>query len=818
MYTIDTICHLLQGNFLQFHKNAAITDIAYDSRRIYSANSTLFFALTTTHTDGHLFIDDAYKKGVRNFIICHPVEPANLPEANLVLVEDSLQALQFLATHHRNQFSLPVIGITGSNGKTIVKEWLNQLLYEDYKIARSPKSYNSQLGVPLSVWQLNEQHTLGIFEAGISQPGEMAQLEKIIRPSIGVLTNIGEAHDAGFSSHEEKLKEKLKLFARADIVIGPYDFLQGQPLKNVFTWGSQSEANLQLLAVERENIKKGQRAIVSAKLNHEPVTIRIPFADEASIQNAISCTCVLLHLGYTIDTINERLAKLHAIDMRLHFMHGINNCNIINDSYSADLTSLQMALQFLQQQNTGQTKKIILSDFVESGKSDEELYEAIANIVQQNGIQKVIGIGEKIANYYPKYADGSTELSLFPDTESFIRSFRTSSFQNELILIKGARKFEFEHIVKLFEQKVHQTLLEINLNAIAHNLKQYQKLLQKGTGIMAMVKAFAYGSGGAEIASILQYNKVKYLGVAYVDEGIDLRKAGITLPIMVMNAEETSFQSITEYSLEPVLYSFHLFNLFQQYIKEQGLTSYPVHIEIETGMNRLGFAVEETAELGKQLVDSPLKVMSVFSHLAASEDALQDDFTLQQAARFGQAVAALEQSISYPFLKHISNSAAIVRHPQLRLDMVRLGIGLYGVEIETHLLDLQPVATLRSTIAQLKHLKAGDTVSYNRRGVVKEDAVIATVRIGYADGYSRRFGYGKGKMWVRGKIAPVIGTVCMDMTMIDVTGIPNVKEGDDVVIFGKELPVQQVAAWIETIPYELMTSVSQRVKRIYFQE
>lgn len=818
MYTIDTICHILQGRSLQFYSNGSIEDLAYDSRRIYSASTTLFFALVTAHADGHSFAEDAHKKGVRNFIVSHSIDVSLLPEANVVLVEDSLAALQQLAIHHRNQFLLPVIGITGSNGKTIVKEWLYQLLQEDYKIVRSPKSFNSQVGVPLSVWQLSRQHTLGIFEAGISQPSEMDQLEKIIQPTIGVLTNIGEAHDAGFSSHEEKLNEKLRLFAHADTVIGPYELLINHGLKNTFTWGSQTEANLQLLAVEKETTRNGQRSIIAAKLNQQPINIAIPFVDEASIQNAISCTCVLLQLGYETGVINERLLKLHAIDMRLHFMHGINHCNIINDSYSADLTSLHMALHFLQQQNTGQVRKIILSDFIESGKTDDELYEEIAAVVKHDGIQKVIGIGERISAFYPKYVDAATELSLYPDTDSFIKSFRSSSFQNEIILIKGARKFEFERIVKLFEQKVHQTLLEINLNAIAHNLKQYQKLLKKGTGIMAMVKAFAYGSGGAEIASILQYNKVKYLGVAYVDEGIDLRKAGITLPIMVMNADESSFLAITDYSLEPVIYSFQLFKQFRQFVSGQGISSYPVHIEIETGMNRLGFAVETAEELGGQLKDSPLKVMSVFSHLAASEDPGQDDFTLHQASRFEQAVAGLEKHISYPFLKHISNSAAIVRHPQLRMDMVRLGIGLYGVEIETHLLDLQPVATLRSTIAQIKHLKAGDTVSYNRRGMVKEDSVIATVRIGYADGYARRFGYGKGRMWVRGKIAPVIGTVCMDMTMIDVTAIPNVKEGDEVIVFGKELPVQQVASWIETIPYELMTAVSQRVKRIYFQE
>jgi alanine racemase len=410
------------------------------------------------------------------------------------------------------------------------------------------------------------------------------------------------------------------------------------------------------------------------------------------------------------------------------------------------------------------------------------------------------------------------EMITFPDTTSFIQSFRSSVFHNEMILIKGARKFEFERIVSLFEQKVHQTRLEINLNAIAHNLKQYRKKVNKGTSIMAMVKAFSYGSGGAEIASILQFNKVSYLGVAYVDEGVDLRKAGITLPIMVMNTDESSFNAIIDHSLEPVLFSYGLFHRFLNFVKAQGLQSYPVHLEIETGMNRLGFALNEVEELGKEIASSVLRVMSVYSHLAASEDASQDEYTNEQARRFNEAVVLLKQYIPYSFLGHISNSAAIIRHPQLQMDMVRLGIGLYGIEIETAELDLQPAATLRTTVAQVKHLKAGDTVSYNRRGVVKENAIIATVRIGYADGYSRRFGNGIGKMWVNGKVAPVIGSVCMDMTMIDVTAVPGVKEGDDVIVFGRELPARQVAAWIDTIAYELMTSVSQRVKRIYFEE
>ena len=817
MYLIKNICEIVSGSFIQLINNGKVSDLSYDSRKIQAAENTLFFALKTAHADGHQFIENAYKKGVRNFVVAQEIDAPLLTDANIILVENTLTALQKLAAFHRSQFSIPIIGITGSNGKTIVKEWLYQLLHEDYNIVRSPRSYNSQLGVPLSVWQINSQHELGIFEAGISEMGEMENLQQIIKPTIGILTNIGEAHDAGFSSFGQKKEEKLKLFAGSEIVIGPFQLLDGAILKNIFTWGSAAEARLQLLTIERSTVNALQ-TIVHAKLDHQNISIHIPFSDEASIQNAVSCACVLVYLGYDIAAINQRLTKLHAIDMRLHFMHGINNCAIINDSYSADLTSFHIALAFLQQQNTGQKRKVILSDFIESGKSNEELYETIASDLKQNKVSSVVAIGEKISAFLPQFIDDSIAIQSYPDTEAFIKNFRSSVFQNETVLIKGARKFEFERIAKLFEQKVHQTLLEINLNAIAHNLKQYTKLLRRGTRIMAMVKAFAYGSGGAEIASILQFNNVAYLGVAYVDEGVELRKAGITLPIMVMNADESSFNAIVDYNLEPVIFSFHLLQQFNEYIKDQGLPSYPVHIEIETGMNRLGFVVAEMENLGEYLNQSMLKIISVFSHLASSEDPSQDAFTFEQASRFELAVSYLNKNISYPFLKHIANSAAIVRHPQLQMDMVRLGIGLYGVEIETHALQLQPVATLRSTIAQIKNLKAGDTVSYNRRGIIKEDSTIATVRIGYADGYSRRFGNGIGKMCIKGKLVPVVGSVCMDMTMIDVTDIPNVKEGEEVIVFGKELPVQKMASWIDTIPYEIMTSVSQRVKRVYFQE
>lgn len=821
MYSISVIGKAMNGYFLQQANDDRIIHLVYDSRRLQQPATSVFFALKTEHNDGHKYVYDAYKKGIRNFVISDAMGVKNLSGSNIIRVEDTLKALQELAAFHRRHFSIPVIGITGSNGKTIVKEWLYHLLEDDHKIVRSPKSFNSQIGVPLSVWQMNPQHTLGIFEAGISYPGEMKELEKVIQPTIGVLTNIGEAHSEGFLDNTHKLAEKLFLFRNCPLLIARNKDVGGKKEliekdTKLMTWGSAESNEFVLLSLQKEKSK----TIVTLVHHGKEYRIAIPFTDDASVENAITCCCVLMVLEYDEKTIAERIAGLHAIDMRLQLKHGINDCLVINDSYSADVTSLKIALDFLKQQSSGLNTTVILSEFIESGKSDKELYDEIAGLLNNYGVKKGIFIGEKISDEIQNSLSPDISFQSFLSTGDFIKAFRISQFFKEIILIKGARRFGFERIAQLFEKKWHQTVLEIDLNALAHNLKEYQKILSSGTRIMAMVKAFSYGSGGAEIASVLQFHNVDYLGVAYADEGAELVKAGIGLPVMVMNAEETSFQSIVDYSLQPVLYSFDLLYRFETYLKEQGLQSYPVHLEIETGMNRLGFTIDEMEELSKYLAQTPaFHIQSVFSHLAASEDPAQDDFTLQQAQLFNQASEIIKKYIEYPFLKHISNSAAIMRHPQLQMDMVRLGIGLYGIETnKDHLLDLMPVATLRSTIAQIKRVKKGESVSYNRKGMVSRNSVIATVRIGYADGYTRQFGNGRGKMVVKGKLVPVIGTVCMDMTMIDVTGVEGVKEGDDVIVFGPQLPVQEVAGWIHTIPYEIMTSVSQRVKRVYFHE
>lgn len=822
-HTVSNIARILTAE-AEVNNDIAIEHLLLDSRKVYAAASSLFFALKGFRKDGHQFISELYKKGVRSFVVSSPVDAAKFPDGNFLLVEDTLEALQHLAAHHRQQFSIPVIGITGSNGKTIVKEWLYQLLHEDFNIVRSPKSYNSQIGVPLSVWQMNEHHTLAIFEAGISEQGEMLRLEKIIRPTIGVLTNVGAAHSEGFVDDDHKFREKLTLFKNSGMLIGKEtDLVHRNGAGEVFEmfneslqvlpWGEgETENRFILRSVE----KKGSSStfVIGTQL------VEIPFTDDASVENAITCYCVLRELQIDPEVIAQRMLRLQPVNMRLELKKGINHCSIINDSYSADLSSLGIALNFLDQQSAGAGRTVILSDFLQSSLPDEQLYEQVLESLAKHNVKRLIGIGDRITTAIENMPQaGELKTELFPSTAAFLQQFRSSQFKDETILIKGARVFAFEQIVQLLEQKVHQTILEINLNAIVHNLEEYQQLLKPSTKVMAMVKAFAYGSGGAEIAGILQYHKVDYLGVAYADEGIELRKAGISLPVMVMNPEINAFEAIVEYNLEPELYSFELLHAFDTFLKNEALQHYPIHLEIETGMNRLGFGVNEISKLADALnATSSFKVQSVFSHLAASEEAGQDSFTAQQFEQFDKAASQLEQQLGYSFIRHIANSAAVIRHPQLQLDMVRLGIGLYGVDsAASNKLDLQTVATLKSTVAQLKYLKQGDSVSYNRKGMVSKDAVIATVRMGYADGYPRRLGNGIGKVFINGQLVPVIGTVCMDMFMIDVTGVP-VQEGDEVMIFGKQLPVAQVAEWAATIPYEIMTGISQRVKRVYFEE
>jgi len=826
MYTIAEIEKITGGRFLIQKDTAAIIDhLLIDSRKLLFPSTTLFFPIPGPRRQGNAFVKDLYHKGVHHFIVDKSFVflPEEYADANIILVENVLAALQKLTAHHRQQFEIPVIGITGSNGKTIVKEWVYQLLQADYNIVRSPKSYNSQIGVPLSVWQMNDTFTMGIFEAGISLPGEMERLEKIIRPTMGIFTNIGEAHSEGFENIGSKINEKIHLFTDASIVIYCKDetlideaLLQLQQKNNtiLFSWGQKEDATLCIHTIQVQPFN----AVLKAVYNRRKISISIPFTNDAAIKNAITCWCVLLYLHVADEVIQERMLQLKPVEMRLELKEGINNCSVINDSYSADITSLSIALYFLQQQQQHPKRTVIISDILQSGKTNAALYAEMADILQQKNISRLIGIGTEISKYSKSFA-GIKETIFFNSTNEFKQQFPSLHFYNETILLKGARIFEFEQISHLLEQKSHQTVLEINLSALIHNLKTYQEQLQPGVKIMAMVKAFSYGSGSFEIANLLQFHKVDYLAVAYADEGVELRRAGITLPIMVMNAEESTFDMLVQFNLEPELYSFGILTAFENYLSQSGISNYPVHIKLDTGMHRLGFEADEIKALGKKLSASgQFKIQSVFSHLAASENKIHDDFTKHQADLFLKGCAAIQKNIRYPFIKHIANTSAIHRHKELQLDMVRLGIGLYGVDSNLGIQQqLRNVSTLKTTISQIKKVKAGESIGYSRSGIAEKDSIIATVRIGYADGYPRSLGNGNGKMNVNGILVPVIGNVCMDMTMLDITAIAA-KEGDDAMVFGEKLAVTEVALWANTIAYEILTGISQRVKRVYYEE
>ena len=815
-YSIVDIANIIGAERI-IRKNSSIEHLLIDSRKIIFPSSSLFFALPGPRRDGHDFINELYERGIRNFVVQKDFNIHSFHEANFLFVSNTTQSLQTLAAHHRKQFHYPVIGITGSNGKTIVKEWLNQLLQSDFNIVRSPRSYNSQIGVPLSVWQMNNQNSLAFFEAGISTKNEMEILEKIIQPTIGILTNIGDAHKEGFINDEEKIKEKLKLFEHCQQLIYCKEDIPFEIKLNaeLFSWSRNKEATVFI----KKEIKEICQTNLIIVYQNKSYSIVVPFVDKASIDNAITCICTLLLLKYEIDTIQKNILQLQSVDMRMQLLKGINNCTIINDSYSNDLSSLGIALDYLKQQSGNHSTTIILSDIFQTGLSNEILYHQVANELHSRHIHRLIGIGKNISNHHTQF-HFIPQTIFYSSTENFLADSNTHQFKDDFILLKGARIFAFERISKWLEQKVHQTVLEINLSALTHNLKQYQQQILPSTKLMAIVKAFSYGSGSAEVARVLQFCKVDYLAVAYTDEGVELRKAGISLPIMVMNIDEVGFDTLVEYSLEPEIFSFNIYEKFHQYLLQQGITNFPVHIKVNTGMNRLGFEPIDVKILCTSLhQNKTMKVQSVFSHLVASENIDHDDFTKHQAELFEKFCSEAGKIISYSFIKHIANSAAIFRHPHLQYDMVRLGIGLYGIDGgNENELPLQTVATLKTTIAQIRNVKAGETIGYNRKGKINRDSKIATLRIGYADGLSRKLSNGVGKIFVNGKLAPIIGNVCMDMTMIDVTDISDVKENDTVEIFGKNISVNQIAEWCNTIAYEVMTSINQRVKRIYVEE
>lgn len=815
IYTIDHFAEIIQAKSFISNPELKVTRLVIDSRSVIDPESSLFFALSSKR-DGHEYLEDAYANGIRSFVISDESYLEKFRDANILLVENVLQALQTLAIAHRDQYDLQVLAITGSNGKTVVKEWLYQLLAADFNIVRSPKSFNSQIGVPLSVWNITEDHTLGIFEAGISKENEMEALQKIIKPGIGILTNLGEAHDEGFASPKDKLLEKLKLFKDAEVFIYAPEYTLGLPVSELpgqrkFSWSTKQKADLQISFIEPIEGRNYVRAIFKGA----EIECLIPFSDRASVENGIICWATLLSMGYLPEEADIRLEKLTRVGMRLELKNGINQCSVIDDSYSADISSLAIALDFLNLQNQHPKKTLILSDLHETGRNETELYTEIAALLKQKNLSRLIGIGPHISASAELF---DMECSFFESTQDFIDHFPAVHFNNETILVKGARKFEFERISKLITQKVHDTVLEIDLNALAGNLQFYRNKLKPNVKIMAMVKAFSYGSGSFEIANVLQYHKVDYLAVAYTDEGVALRKGGITLPIMVMSPEPSAFDAIIKYQLEPEIYNLDILNSFISFLSADTY-EYPVHLKVNTGMNRLGFEEKDLSELLETINSSrKVKVVSVFSHLVASEDEHHDAFTKLQIQRFNTFTQKISEGLDYKFIWHISNTSGITRHPEAQFDMVRIGIGLYGYDggIPKNR-GLQAAVVLKTTVTQVIEVEPNETIGYGRNGILPNGGRTATVKIGYADGYNRRFGKGTGKMLVNGKLVPTIGSICMDMCMLDVTGL-SVKPGDEVIVFNGELTIADLAEQIGTIPYEILTNISQRVKRVYFYE
>lgn len=794
--------------------DSEIDTISIDSRSLQNNEKTLFFALAGANNDAHIYLKELISKGVRNFVVTH-IPDGLEGRANFLAVNNTLEALQKTASYYRSLISFPIIGVTGSNGKTIVKEWLNFLLSPDYNIIRSPKSYNSQVGVPLSVLAINEQHNLGIFEAGISTVSEMEKLEKIIKPTIGILTNIGSAHDQGFGNLEEKIKEKMLLFQHSEAVIYQKNNSVEQFISSktkAFSWSFIDETATVFVSKKQHSnentaIEYTYKGVVS--------TLEIPFVDDASIENVISCLLVLLYLEYDAKTIQNRIELLYPIEMRLKVKNGINNCSLIDDSYSSDFQSLKIALDFLESQKQHQKKTVILSDIFQSGLSNEVLYSKVAELIISNKISRFIGIGETISTLKIKFHNAF----FYKDTNEFLTNLESLPFENETILIKGARSFQFEEIVSALAEKTHETVLEINLNAISHNFNFFKSKLKPKTKMMAMVKAFGYGNGGFEIAKLLEHHKVDYLGVAFADEGISLKTAGIQLPIMVLNPENTSFPAIIQHQLEPEIYSLKGLNAFLKIAEQKKLKDFPIHIKLDTGMHRLGFEANTIDDLIATLKgNQSVKVKSVLSHLATSDDLQHKDFVQYQINLFEKLSSKLMGELAITPIRHILNTSGISNFPQAQYDMVRLGIGLYGVSNDHEEQKyLENVGTLKSIISQIRTIQSGESVGYGRRFIANKESRIATIPIGYADGIARSWGNGVGFVTIKNKKASILGSVCMDMLMVDVADI-DCREGDSVVIFGESPTVTYMAEQLKTIPYEILTSISQRVKRVFYRE
>ena len=850
-YTIEKITTLIGARRIG-DTEAVVSWLLTDSRSLCFPEETLFFALRSGRNDGHNYIPELYRRGVRNFVVerghfrlsdvtrvsdvtASTGVGGGLAGANILEVVSPLEALQRLAERHRDEFDVPIVGITGSNGKTMVKEWLYQLLSPYKIVTRSPKSYNSQIGVPLSVWLLGEQTEVGLFEAGISQPGEMQALRDIIQPSIGVLTSLGTAHQENFRSMDEKCQEKLSLFHDAKVVAYNSDDnvvsrcmrksgYHGEKL----SWSKEDpQAAMFIKKIERRNTVSTLYYIYKGKEG----TYHLPFIDDASVECSIAAAVVALYLGVTPEELDVRMSQLEPVAMRLEVKEGQHGCTLINDSYNSDINSLDIALDFMSRRpdQEGKSRTLILSDIYQSGVTPHELYHRVMELAVKRGVTKFIGIGKEIKRILADEGGGQiagdqiaklpgTVAFFFDDVEEFLRSEVFKGLRNEIVLIKGARDFGFDQITEMLEQKVHETILEVNLNAVVENLNHFRSYMKPDTKIICMVKADAYGAGAVEVSKTLQDHRVDYLAVAVADEGVTLRKNGITSNIMIMNPEMTAFKTMFDYDLEPEVYSFRIMDALIKAAEKEGITNYPVHIKLDTGMHRLGFdPVQDIDEVINRLKhQNAIIPRSVFSHFVGSDSDDFDTFSAHQFELFDTASKKLQSAFEHKILRHICNSAGIEHFPERQLDACRLGIGLYGVDSrDNHIINT--VSTLKTTILQLRHVPKDETVGYSRKGVLTRDSVIAAIPIGYADGLNRHLGRGKGYCLVNGQKAPYVGNICMDVALIDVTDIPC-KEGDTVEIFGEHLPVTVLSDILDTIPYEVLTGVSNRVKKVYYQD
>ncbi len=809
---IRAIAKTTDASILSKGVEADIVDLSLDSRSAKGLPNELFIAISGPNHDGHDFISELAAKGIRNFIVEKDINV--IPGCNILKVESSIGALQALASAKRHAFTKTVVGITGSNGKTTVKEWLSTILSVNHDVIKSPKSYNSQIGVPLSIWPLSDKHDIGVFEAGISKPNEMAKLASVLSPTIGVFTNIGTAHDEFFDSEDQKIFEKLKLFEKSEVLIFRADHTKVAATINSsfagekISWSTAVGSN----RAAQVKITAPQNLDVSFKNVH--YSFHTESSDQASLENLVHSIICALYLGLTEAQIQKGISMINPIKMRLELKKGINNTYLIDDTYNNDLEGLNKALDFMDQQRQLTKRSIILSDFIQN-KVSHHFYHKLNELLLQKGINKLIAIGPHLSANREAF---SISAKFYEDTGSFLESLSQTQFHEELILIKGARQFAFERISMALSDKSHKTVLEINLDAVTHNLNFYKSLLKPETKVMVVVKALAYGAGSSEVSKLLEFHKVDYLAVAYADEGIRLRQDGIKLPIMVMNASPDDPYKLIEYNLEPEIYSLEQLETFLQ-VYQFANEILPAHLIINTGMNRLGFNDNDIEGLVETIRNNPsIRIKSIFSHLAASEEEAHEDFTQQQVSLFRQYADRIEQGVNHKPIRHILNSGGIVRHNAFQENMVRLGIGLHGIEVsDLHADKLQNTATLKTVISQLRTVKTGETIGYGRKGKAVNDMVIATIAIGYADGYLRYFGNGNAYVLVNDQKAKTVGNICMDMTMIDVTNL-SVEVGDEVVIFGSNPTVSQLAEWGNTIPYEVLTNVSTRVKRVFYSE